>query len=65
MYLLIFVLLYSVSLSEAEWDENLKLAKVTKIAKNLTKNFTHSLNKSIYLYPEECLYLLEMVNIFF
>ncbi|XP_025415626.1 uncharacterized protein LOC112687240 isoform X2 [Sipha flava] len=49
-----------VSLSEAEWDEDLKLAKVTKIAKNLTKNYSHSYKGSIYLYPEECLCLLEM-----
>uniref|UniRef100_A0A2S2PXL3 tRNA-splicing endonuclease subunit Sen54 N-terminal domain-containing protein n=1 Tax=Sipha flava TaxID=143950 RepID=A0A2S2PXL3_9HEMI len=52
-----------VSLSEAEWDEDLKLAKVTKIAKNLTKNYSHSYKGSIYLYPEECLCLLEMVII--
>ncbi|XP_025203271.1 uncharacterized protein LOC112600288 isoform X2 [Melanaphis sacchari] len=48
------------SLAEAEWDEDLKLAKLTKVTKNLTKNFSHSLNKSLYLYPEECLCLLEM-----
>lgn len=59
----IFILLLSASLSEAEWDEDLKLAKVTKVTKNLTKNFSHSQNKSIYLYPEECLCLLEMVII--
>lgn len=58
-----FIFFYSVSLSEAEWDEDLKLAKVTKIAKNLTKNFSHSRDKSMYLYPEECLCLLEMVII--
>lgn len=51
------------SLSEAEWDDDLKLAKVTKIVKNLTKNFSHSRNKLIYLYPEECLCLMEMVTI--
>ncbi|XP_022173827.1 uncharacterized protein LOC111036200 [Myzus persicae] len=48
------------SLAEAEWNDNLKLAKLTKVTKNLTKNFSHSLNKSLYLYPEECLCLLEM-----
>lgn len=58
-----FVLFYSIALSEAEWDSDLKLAKVTKVAKNLTKNFSHSRNKSIYLYPEECLCLMEMVII--
>ncbi|CAH1708012.1 unnamed protein product, partial [Aphis gossypii] len=50
----------SASLAEAEWDEDLKLAKLTKVTKNLTKNFSHSFNKSLYLYPEECLCLLEM-----
>ncbi|XP_008183477.1 uncharacterized protein LOC100160892 [Acyrthosiphon pisum] len=48
------------SLAEAEWNDDLKLAKLTKVTKNLTKNFSHSLNKSLYLYPEECLCLLEM-----
>ncbi|XP_050433036.1 metacaspase-2 isoform X2 [Adelges cooleyi] len=48
------------ALSEANWDDNLKQAEVTKVAKNLTKNFSHSLNKKLYLYPEECLFLLEM-----
>lgn len=57
------ILFYSVTLSEAEWDTDLKLAKVTKVAKNLTKNFSHSRNKSLYLYPEECLCLMEMVII--
>jgi len=52
-----------VTLSEGEWNEQLKLARVTKVGKNLTKNFSHSRDKSIYLYPEECLCLLEMVNI--
>lgn len=55
----------SMTLSEAEWDEQLKLARVTKVAKNLTKNFAHSRNKSIYLYPEECLCLIDMVIILF
>lgn len=50
----------SASLAEAEWDDDLKLAKLTKVTKNLTKNFSHSFNKSLYLYPEECLCLLEM-----
>lgn len=58
-----FTFLLSASLSECEWDNNLKLAKVTKVGKNLTKNFSHSWNKSMYLYPEECLCLLEMVII--
>lgn len=49
------------ALSVAQWDEELKLAKVTKIAKNLTKNFAHAHNKAVYLYPEECLCLMEMV----
>jgi len=60
-----FTLLLRTTLSEGEWNENLKLAKVTKIGRNLTKNFSHSRDKSIYLYPEECLCLLEMVNISF
>ncbi|VVC35729.1 tRNA-splicing endonuclease, subunit Sen54, N-terminal [Cinara cedri] len=47
------------SQSEAEWDENLIMAKITKFANNITKNFGHSWNKAIYLYPEECLFLLE------
>lgn len=57
--------MYSASLAEAEWDDDLKLAKLTKVTKNLTKNFSHSLNKSLYLYPEECLCLLEMVIVYF
>jgi len=60
-----FTFLHSVTLSEGEWNEQLKLARVTKVGKNLTKNFSHSRDKSIYLYPEECLCLLEMVNILF
>ncbi|XP_050540115.1 uncharacterized protein LOC126904851 isoform X2 [Daktulosphaira vitifoliae] len=48
------------TLSVAEWKDNLKLAEVTKVARKLTKNFSHSFNKKLYLYPEECLFLLEM-----
>ncbi|VVC42170.1 tRNA-splicing endonuclease, subunit Sen54, N-terminal [Cinara cedri] len=53
----------SASQSEAEWDENFQLAKITKFANNITKNFAHSWNKAIYLYPEECLFLLEKNNL--
>lgn len=52
-------------MSVAEWDNGLKLAKVTQVAKNLTQVFCHVRDKSMYLYPEECLYLLEMVIILF
>lgn len=62
---LIFYTVYSASLAEAEWNDDLKLAKLTKVTKNLTKNFSHSFNKSLYLYPEECLCLLEMVIVYF
>lgn len=51
----------SLSLAHAIWDPELKLARVERVSKNLTKNFSHSRNGALYLYPEECLCLLEMV----
>nr|XP_018895652.1 PREDICTED: homeobox protein 2 [Bemisia tabaci] len=50
-------------LSNAEWDNDLKLAKVTKKVGKFFETFGHSINGCDYLYPEECLFLLENSNL--
>ena len=53
--------MFSKFLISAEWDSEVSEAKVVKNAGSSLNVFGHSRNRCVYLYPEETLYLVEMV----
>ncbi|XP_063361774.1 uncharacterized protein LOC134650770 [Cydia amplana] len=48
------------TLSQADWNDELQLAEVTKNAGGHWQYVGHNIGKQLYLYPEEALYLMEV-----
>ncbi|XP_063534234.1 uncharacterized protein LOC134744380 [Cydia strobilella] len=48
------------TLSQADWNDELQLAEVTKNAGGHWQYVGHNIGRQLYLYPEEALYLMEV-----
>ena len=53
------------SLSQAVWHPDLQLAEVTVQTGSHWLTMGHVVDKKLYLYPEEALYLLEIVSMIY